>query len=33
MDLAVYVGEQDHAVAQMEDFRRFGFGRTPPSPA
>lgn len=26
MDLAVYVGEQEHAVAQVEDFRRFGFG-------
>ncbi|WPZ12461.1 GNAT family N-acetyltransferase [Nitratireductor rhodophyticola] len=26
MDLAVYVGEQDRAVAQMDDFRRFGFG-------
>ncbi|WP_349365757.1 MAG: GNAT family N-acetyltransferase [Nitratireductor rhodophyticola] len=25
-DLAVYVGEQEHAVAQVEDFRRFGFG-------
>ncbi|MBN7775810.1 MULTISPECIES: GNAT family N-acetyltransferase [Nitratireductor] len=26
MDLAAYLGEQDRAVSQVEDFRRFGFG-------